>query len=35
LVGVVSIGDLAVRQPFSDEAGQALSSISEPSRPVM
>ena len=35
LVGVVSMGDLAVRQPFSDEAGQALSSISEPSRPVM
>jgi CBS domain-containing protein len=35
LVGVVSIGDLAVRQPYADEAGQALSNISEPSRPVM
>ncbi len=35
LVGVVSIGDLAVRQPFADEAGHALSNISEPSRPVM
>ncbi|MEI7027184.1 CBS domain-containing protein [Paenibacillus sp. y28] len=29
LVGVVSIGDLAVRQKFEDEAGEALSKISE------
>ncbi|SFI29565.1 CBS domain-containing protein [Paenibacillus sp. UNC496MF] len=29
LVGIVSIGDLAVREIFVDEAGQALSSISE------
>jgi CBS domain-containing protein len=29
LVGVVSIGDLAVRQNYVDEAGQALSEISE------
>lgn len=30
LVGVVAIGDLAVRDKFEDEAGQALSQISEP-----
>jgi CBS domain-containing protein len=29
LVGVVAIGDLAVRSKFEDEAGQALSEISE------
>ena len=29
LVGVVAIGDLAVREIFVDEAGQALSEISE------
>lgn len=29
LVGIVSIGDLAVRHQFEDEAGQALSDISE------
>ncbi|MCM3337171.1 CBS domain-containing protein [Paenibacillus sp. MER TA 81-3] len=29
LLGIVSLGDLAVRTPFSDEAGQALSEISE------
>jgi len=32
-VGMVSIGDLAVRYRFTDEAGEALSEISEPSRP--
>lgn len=30
LVGVVAIGDLAVRDRFEDEAGEALSQISEP-----
>lgn len=29
LVGIVALGDLAVRQQHSDEAGQALSNISE------
>ena len=29
LLGVVAIGDLAVRQKFEDEAGEALSEISE------
>ncbi|WP_376768667.1 CBS domain-containing protein [Paenibacillus foliorum] len=29
LVGIVSIGDLAVRSNFEDEAGEALSEISE------
>lgn len=29
LVGIVAIGDLAVRDIFADEAGEALSSISE------
>jgi CBS domain-containing protein len=29
LVGIVSIGDLAVRDKFEDEAGEALSKISE------
>ncbi|MCZ8520227.1 MULTISPECIES: CBS domain-containing protein [Paenibacillus] len=31
LVGIVSIGDLAVRDTFEDEAGQALGKISEKS----
>ncbi len=31
LLGVVAIGDLAVRESFEDEAGKALSEISEPS----
>jgi len=30
LVGVLAIGDLAVRDKFDDEAGEALSKISEP-----
>lgn len=34
LVGIVAIGDLAVRNKFEDEAGQALSKISEPARPT-
>ncbi len=34
LVGIVSLGDLAVRDRFTDEAGQALSDISEPARPM-
>lgn len=29
LIGIVSIGDLAVRDKFEDEAGEALSQISE------
>ena len=33
LVGIVSIGDVAVRDSFVEEAGNALSDISEPSRP--
>jgi CBS domain-containing protein len=33
LVGIVAIGDLATRFQLSDEAGQVLSNISEPSRP--
>lgn len=35
LVGIVTIGDLAVRNIFSDDAGKALSDISLPSRPMM
>lgn len=35
LVGIVSIGDLAVRSDLADEAGEALSQISQPSRPQM
>lgn len=31
LVGIVAIGDLAVRHDLEDEAGEALSRISEPS----
>ncbi|MGA8944085.1 MAG: CBS domain-containing protein [Thermoactinomyces sp.] len=33
VVGVVSIGDLAVREPYQDEAGQALNKISETHNP--
>ncbi|MBA1337120.1 MAG: CBS domain protein [Firmicutes bacterium] len=33
LVGIVSIGDLAVRNIYENEAGEALSNISQPSRP--
>jgi len=33
LVGMVSIGDLAVRYRFVEEAGEVLSEISEPARP--
>lgn len=32
LVGVVAIGDLAVRSKFEDEAGEALGKISEPDK---
>lgn len=35
LVGIVSIGDLAVRNDLADEAGEALSQISQPSSPEM
>ena len=35
LVGILAIGDMAVRDRLTDEAGNALSSISEPSRPNM
>jgi len=35
LVGIVAIGDIAVRDNFVEEAGDALSNISEPSRPIM
>ena len=35
LVGIVAIGDIAVRDNFVEEAGDALSNISEPSRPTM
>lgn len=34
LVGIVALGDLAVRQLYEDEAGQALSEISEPENAV-
>lgn len=34
LVGIVAIGDLAVRNRLSNKAGEALSNISEPSRPM-
>lgn len=33
LVGILAIGDVAVRDNFVNEAGDALSSISEPSKP--
>lgn len=35
LVGIVAIGDLATIQIHEDEAGRALSEISEPSRPEL
>ncbi len=35
IVGILSIGDLAVRDIYINEAGDALSNISEPSRPMM
>ncbi|NLM04806.1 MAG: CBS domain-containing protein [Clostridiales bacterium] len=35
LVGVLSIGDLAVRNTCEHEAGKALSDISSPSRPML
>lgn len=35
IVGMVSIGDLAVRNIYENEAGEALSNISTPSRPTM
>lgn len=35
IVGMVAIGDLAVRNIYVDEAGNALSDISTPSRPMM
>ncbi len=35
LVGIVSIGDLAVRASFEDEAGEALSQISEKNKEGM
>ncbi|WP_026477724.1 CBS domain-containing protein [Alkaliphilus transvaalensis] len=35
IVGIVAIGDLAVTNIYEDDAGQALSEISTPSRPMM
>jgi len=35
LVGIVAIGDLAVRNIYENEAGHALGEISTPSRPMM
>ena len=35
LVGIVSLGDLAVESILKDNAGEALSDISEPSTPMM
>jgi CBS domain-containing protein len=35
LVGIVSIGDLAIRNIYENEAGEALSNISRPSRPFV
>ena len=34
IVGIVSIGDLAVRNIYIDDAGKALSEISTPSKPM-
>ncbi len=34
LIGMVAIGDLAVRNKLANKAGDALSNISEPSRPM-
>ncbi|SHE93619.1 CBS domain-containing protein [Desulforamulus putei DSM 12395] len=35
LAGIVALGDLATQNIYQNEAGQALSSISEPSSPTM
>jgi CBS domain-containing protein len=35
LVGIVSIGDLAIRNIYENEAGEALSNISKPCRPIV
>lgn len=35
LVGILAIGDVAIRDKFVDEAGDALSNISEPNKPSM
>ncbi|GAB6158752.1 CBS domain-containing protein [Desulfotomaculum varum] len=35
LAGIVSLGDLATQNIYQNEAGQALSDISEPSAPTM
>ncbi|WP_425449756.1 CBS domain-containing protein [Dethiothermospora halolimnae] len=35
IVGMLSIGDLAVRNIYTNEAGAALSNISQPSKPMM
>lgn len=35
LIGILSIGDLATRNIFVDEASYALKDISQPSRPLM
>lgn len=35
MVGIISIGDLAVRNNYTDEAGEALSEISKPSNHIM
>jgi len=35
IVGIVAIGDLAVRNIYENEAGEALSNISTPSRPMI
>mgnify|MGYP001368910163 CR=1 FL=1 len=34
IVGIVAIGDMAVRHPHAEEAGHALSDISTPSQPL-
>lgn len=34
IIGIVAIGDIAVESKLSDDAGEALSSISEPSTPM-
>ena len=34
LVGMVALGDLAAEAPYENEAGTALSEISQPSRPL-
>ncbi|MDK2820966.1 MAG: hypothetical protein PWP31_931 [Clostridia bacterium] len=35
ICGIVALGDLAVQNVYQDEAGEALSSISEPASPQM